>query len=139
MKHERFVTDLGQALQTNPALKVLGYCMKSDEVISQYEKLQPAILLIDVHMPPLDVYKVIGDILKIDKNAKIIGTAGFFCQSDADKLKRIGAKGYLLRNYDLTVMLGIINAIYLGETIFNQQNIDKSWAFWPAIRPNRPL
>jgi len=48
-----------------------------EEAVSKYRKLRPDLVVMDGDLPKLDGYEAFSQIIKIDKNAKVVIVTGF--------------------------------------------------------------
>jgi two-component system chemotaxis response regulator CheY len=80
-------------------LEVAGEASNGIEAINKFNELRPDVITMDITMPEMDGIIAVGEIIKIDKNAKII-----MCSALAQKRKVIeammaGAKDFIVKPF----------------------------------------
>lgn len=120
MRSEHFAANLIPLLERKASIKVLGYCVRSGEIVDRYQELKPDILLMDIKMEPVNSYEIMKEILRGRREAKIIGSSLNYYSDAASNLRTVGAKGYLVKYYDLDTILHIIHEVHKGATVLNE-------------------
>lgn len=60
---------------------------------------------------------------------KIIGVTSFYNDHIASTLKEIGAKGYLIRNYERETMYHIVRSVYEGKIMIDKDVVEQSLSY----------
>jgi len=84
-------------LLTAEGFQIAGAASDGQEGLEKYQKLYPAVdlVMMDITMPKMDGVTALGEILKFDKNAKVIMISALGKQEEVKRSLLIGAKGYI--------------------------------------------
>ncbi|PXW92704.1 two-component system chemotaxis response regulator CheY [Streptohalobacillus salinus] len=74
---------------------IAGIAENGFEAILKYRKLNPDLVLLDIHMPELSGIETLKRILSIDKEAKIIMVSAMGTSFIISEAIEIGAKGFV--------------------------------------------
>ncbi len=85
-------------LQCHPEFEVVGFCSSGAEALEQIPVIKPDIVLMDVHMQPMDGIETTSRIIAIDPSQKIIGFSLETRPSIAERMLNAGAIGYITKS-----------------------------------------
>lgn len=111
-------------LETDTEIKVLALGNSGQEAIDLYEKNHPDILLMDIRMDGMTGLEAGEQILKKNKDARILYLTTFLDDEYIIKALRIGAKGYLIKQ-DFESIVPAIKAVYSGQSVFGDEIVTK--------------
>ena len=100
-------------------MKVVGIANHGQEAIQKIVKLQPDIVLMDVHMPEVDGIKATVHIMEHYPNVKVILLT---THADEDLITNglsVGAKGFLLKSLDATRLIRSIRDVYDDQVVLS--------------------
>jgi two-component system chemotaxis response regulator CheY len=75
------------------------------KAIEKYQKKKPDIVLLDILMPNMDGIAAAREIMKINKNAKIVIVSALGQQSRIAEAKKIGVNNYLIKPFKSDVVI----------------------------------
>lgn len=70
-----------------------------EEALATFEKVNPAIVLLDILMPKMDGWEVLNKIRKINKDAIIIMLTNVGDKTSIDKAMEVGANDYFIKSF----------------------------------------
>ena len=111
-------------LEANEEISVVGTGNDGTEAVVLYEKERPDILLMDIQMKPMSGLAAAEQILKTDRDAKILFLTTFSDDEYIVRALRMGAKGYLLKQ-NFESILPALQAVQKGQTVFGEEITDK--------------
>ncbi len=79
-------------------IEVVAECSDGQSALDAYFALRPDVLLLDLRMPRLDGLEVVWNVLKVDRDARILIMTTYSSDHDIGHALRAGAKGYLLKD-----------------------------------------
>ena len=83
-----------------------------DDALARLQKLDPALVIADVHMPGADGFEVCREVKKRDSKIPVLLLVGTFEPFDPDQVEACGAQGFLKKPFDsqelLRVSLGLV-------------------------------
>ncbi|HTI09668.1 MAG TPA: response regulator transcription factor [Puia sp.] len=127
-------------LNQDPEIDVIAQCANGQEAIEAARKLQPDVILMDIHMTPVNGIEATRTIRQFAPGIKIIGVSVQAERSYVNEMLRNGANGYVTKNSSSTEMITAIDEVLAGKTYLcdeigylRNQPIDRS-AARPAIR-----
>lgn len=104
----RVTIELRDGSDGKTALHVVGEATDGDEAVSEAERLQPNVILLDLSMPHRTGLDALPDIKRVAPGAKIIVVSGFSASMMADDALARGADRYLEKGSDPDVIADAI-------------------------------
>ena len=126
-------------LNQDPEIDVIAQCANGQEAIEAAKKLQPDVILMDIHMTPVNGIEATRTIRQFAPGIKIIGVSVQAERSYVNEMLRNGANGYVTKNSSSSEMITAIDEVLAGKTYLcdeighlRNQPIDRTAS--PAIR-----
>lgn len=110
-------------LEANEEISVVGTGNDGTEAVVLYEKERPDILLMDIQMKPMSGLAA-EQILKTDRDAKILFLTTFSDDEYIVKALDLGAKGYILKQ-DFEGILPALQAVQRGQSVFGGEIVSR--------------
>lgn len=111
-------------LESDEDISVVGTGNNGKEAIELYNRLKPDILLMDIRMEIMTGLEAGENILKADKNAKILFLTTFSDDDYIVKALKIGAKGYIIKQ-NFESIVPSLKAVYVGQNVFGENIVSK--------------
>lgn len=111
-------------LEANEEISVVGTGNDGTEAVVLYEKERPDILLMDIQMKPISGLDAAEQILKTDRDAKILFLTTFSDDEYIVKALDLGAKGYILKQ-DFEGILPALQAVQRGQSVFGGEIVSR--------------
>jgi two-component system invasion response regulator UvrY len=99
-----------------PRLNVIAQCANGQEAIEAARALQPDVILMDIHMTPVNGIEATRTIRGFAPDMKIIGVSVQAERSYVNEMLRNGANGYVTKNSPSTEMVTAIDEVLAGNT-----------------------
>ncbi|MDP4150276.1 MAG: response regulator transcription factor [Bacteroidota bacterium] len=99
-----------------PEVKVIAQCTNGREAIEAARQLQPDIILMDIHMEPINGLEATRVIRESLPGIKIIAISVRAERSYVHQMLRNGANGYVTKNSSSTEMVNAIHEVLAGNT-----------------------
>jgi two-component system invasion response regulator UvrY len=99
-----------------PGLDVIAQCANGQEAIEAAKTLQPDVMLMDIHMKPVNGIEATRTIRSFAPGIKIIGVSVQAERSYVNEMLRNGANGYVTKNSSSTEMVTAIDEVLAGKT-----------------------
>ena len=99
-----------------PGLNVIAQCANGQEAIEAARELQPDVMLMDIHMKPVNGIEATRTIRGFAPEIKIIGVSVQAERSYVNEMLRNGANGYVTKNSSSTEMVTAIDEVLAGKT-----------------------
>ena len=103
-------------IDSQPDMKVVAEAGNGSEAIEQFIIHQPAVSVIDLHMPVMNGVEAVASILKAAPNVSIICLTSMEGDDYVYRAMRAGAKGYLLKDAPREELFACIRAVSTGGT-----------------------
>ena len=103
-------------INTETGMEVIGEAKNGLEALDLVGKLQPDVILLDLHMPIMDGLEAIGEIKEKHPEARILVLTSFTEDEKVYQAIKSGAQGYLLKDSTPIKILDAIRGIHQGET-----------------------
>ncbi len=99
-----------------PGLHVIAQCANGQEAIEAAKQLQPDVMLMDIHMNPVNGIEATRTIRGFAPGIKIIGVSVQAERSYVNEMLRNGANGYVTKNSPSAEMVTAIDEVLAGKT-----------------------
>ncbi len=109
-----FMRMLLKRILTQAGHQVVGEASTGKEAIEKYKQLKPDLVTMDIVMPEMDGITAVGEIMKIDPNAKIIMITAVGQEAKVMQALKNGAKGYIVKPFQAPKVLEEINRVLSG-------------------------
>lgn len=86
-------------LLTDNGYDVVGEAGNGEEAVLKYQQLKPDLVIMDITMPVMDGIAAIGEIRKLDDDAKVIICSAMGQQNMVIQAIKTGAKDYVLKPF----------------------------------------
>jgi two-component system, chemotaxis family, chemotaxis protein CheY len=80
-------------------------------VLEEYTKTNPDVVLLDMAMPKKDGISVLKEIIEFKPSAKVIMISASDSQETVKECMKIGASAYILKPFDFQNIIDIINNV----------------------------
>ena len=111
-------------LEVNPDIQVVGNAADGHQVISQVQKLQPDLVVMDISMPELNGIHATQRILEFAPQVGVIILSMFGTPEHVYRALQAGARGYLLKESAGRDLLDAIQAVHDGKFYLSQPVIN---------------
>lgn len=126
---------LNLIVNSSDNINVIATGNNGHDAINLYKIHKPDVILMDIRMGEFTGLDAAEEILKSDKNAKILFLTTFTDEEYIARALRLGAKGYLLKqNFD-SIVPSII-AVMNGQRVFGDEIISKLPDIYSTSIPN---
>ncbi len=95
--------------------ELVGEASDGREVLHKVENLDPDIVIMDIAMPHMDGFLAIEKLKKFSPKIKVIILSMFEQKEFALRAFRLGADGYILKNFVSDELINAIRAVSAGE------------------------
>lgn len=136
--HPHFRDGMRALLSSVPDLEVVGEARDGEGAITQAEKLQPDVILMDLGMPGVNGIEATRRVLRTSPHIAVLVIS---MQEDDDSVfaaLQAGARGYLLKGAPKTEILRSIRSVASGEAIFGPAIAKRLMQFFATPRPAAP-
>ena len=101
-----------------PDISLVAEGASAAEAIAIAKEKKPDVLMLDVRMPEQDGVSAISACMEANPGQRILMLTTSDTEEDIFKSVKLGAKGYVLKEMDSTVLMDAIRAVARGETYF---------------------
>lgn len=115
-EHQMYREALALTLSHNTTLTIAAQCGNGSEVIQEYEKHQPDVVILDITVQSLKGFDTTSQLLALHPQARIIWMSTFFNKFFFDKLAGSGVRGYMTKSMSHLLMIKAVQKVYNGET-----------------------
>jgi len=119
--HQLFRNGLKILLNSIPDFEVTGEASNGEEFIRLLKTLPADIALMDINMPEMDGIEATRKSLKVCPDLKIIALSMYGEEEYYYKMVDAGAKGFLLKDSDISEVKEAILAVSKGGSYFSQE------------------
>ena len=121
-------------LDAEPDIRLVGECGNGRQAVSALRQHRPDLLFLDIHMPDMDGFEVLGAISPDETPAVIFTTA---YDRYAVKAFEMHALDYLLKPFDQERLQSALNrtrAELTSRPVMEWRS--RSWTYLPPLRPS---
>jgi DNA-binding NarL/FixJ family response regulator len=136
--HTLFREGIRALLASVPDIEVVGEAATGSETLSKVDALQPDVILMDIQMPDLNGIEATRRILRAHPHIGIMMLTMFQDDDSVFAAMRAGARGYVLKGADQSVVLRAIRAVANGESLFSPEIAQRLMHFFANLAPATP-
>ena len=119
--HKLFRDGLKLLLKVHPYIYEINEAENGTDFLEILPKLKPDIVIMDISMPGMNGIEATKKALEIDPNIKIIALSMYADEEYSSNMIAVGAKGYLLKNSDISEVQNAILSVCEGKNYFSQE------------------
>lgn len=82
------------------------------EAVQMYRKILPDLVIMDINMPEMDGITAVSEIMKIDKEAKIVMCSSIGYQKKVDDAIAAGARDFIVKPYQKETVASAIEKVF---------------------------
>ncbi len=136
--HTLFREGLRALLASVAEINVVGEAASGQETLDKAGDLQPDVILMDIQMPDLNGIEATRRILRTHPHIGIIMLTMFQDDDSVFAAMRAGARGYVLKGADQSVLLRAVRAVANGESLFSPEIAKRLMHFFANLSPAAP-
>jgi DNA-binding NarL/FixJ family response regulator len=110
-------TGFRMILGTDPRIAVIGEASDGSSAVTEVDRLQPDVVLMDIRMPGMDGVEATRRILAGASPSRILILTTFDIDDYAFAALAAGASGFLLKDVPATELIAAIHAISSGDAV----------------------
>jgi DNA-binding NarL/FixJ family response regulator len=134
--HTLFRDGLKSLLVSVNDVDVVGEASTGQDTIDLAVETQPDIVLMDIQMPGINGIEATRQILHQAPHVGIIMLTMFEDDDSVFAAMRAGARGYVLKGADQSVMLRAIRSVANGESLFSPEIAKRLMSFFGNLKPD---
>ena len=115
--HTLFRMGLAELLEQRGSIKVVGVTGNADEARRLLREEQPDVLIMDLHMPPLDGLTLFRQLRQEGFTTPTLMLTVSNAEEDLSNVLRAGARGYLLKDMEPDDVVDAVQRAVRGETV----------------------
>jgi DNA-binding NarL/FixJ family response regulator len=119
--HQLFRNGLKILLAAFPEFEVIGEASNGEEFLSLIKNLPADVALMDINMPEMDGIETVKRAVKICNNLNIIALSMYSEEEYYYKMVDAGAKGFLLKDSNISEVKEAILTVRNGGSYFSQE------------------
>ncbi|MDX2413880.1 MAG: response regulator transcription factor [Bacteroidales bacterium] len=119
--HQLFRNGLKILLSAFKEFSVVGEAANGEEVLKIVSNCSCDIVLMDINMPVMDGIKATKQSLEINPDIKIIALSMYGEEEYYYRMVEAGAKGFILKDSDISEVKDAIYTVYKGGNYFSQE------------------
>jgi DNA-binding NarL/FixJ family response regulator len=119
--HQLFRNGLRILLDSFPEFEVTGEASNGEEFLKLLKNTQADVALMDINMPELDGIEATRKGLKICPSINIIALSMYGEEEYYYKMVDAGAKGFILKDSDISEVKEAIDTVHKGGSYFSQE------------------
>jgi DNA-binding NarL/FixJ family response regulator len=117
--HRLFRQGMRQICEVLGGFEVVGEADNGQEAVQLAQKLQPDVILMDIHMPLLDGVQATRIITENNPGARVIILTMYRQDRYVFEAIKAGARGYLLKDADEQELVDMVRAVHRGEALID--------------------
>lgn len=117
-------------------VSVIGEASTGQETVDFAIETQPDIVLMDIQMPGINGIEATRQILHQAPHIGVIMLTMFEDDDSVFAAMRAGARGYVLKGADQSVMLRAIRSVANGESLFSPEIARRLMSFFGNLKPD---
>lgn len=99
--HAVLIEGLKAQFAIDGGIRVVGRLSSADELLEEFERLKPDVVLLDIEMPGADAFEMAGRVRDMFRRARIIFLSAHIRDGYVSAAYKCGASGYFAKSDDL--------------------------------------
>ncbi len=96
--HRLFAEALEAVLSSEARIEVVGRAADGGEAVELARRLQPDVVALDISMPVMDGFEAAAEMELLQRPPAVLMLTGSSASEDVDRVRRVGAKGYITKD-----------------------------------------
>lgn len=117
--HNALIDGIELFVKYEEDIRLLGYANNGRDLLDLVERKRPNVAITDIRMPIMDGIEATTIISKKYPETKVIAFTMFDQDNAVIQMLQAGAKGYILKNSSLKVLLDAIRSVAAGEEYYD--------------------
>ena len=130
-----FRDGLRDLFKATPDMRLAGEAINGAEAVGLAKRLQPDVILMDLHMPELNGIEATRQILATSPHIAILVLTMYDDDDSVFAAMRAGARGYLLKGALKNEILRAIRGVAAGEAIFGPAIAQRMMGYFSQMPP----
>lgn len=119
--HQALIDGIESYLKYEEDITILGHATNGEDLLKIVRSKQPMVVLCDIRMPIMDGIEATKIICKEFPKTNVVAFTMFDQDGAVHQMLEAGAKGYILKNSSLKVVLEAIRTVSEGKTYYDQK------------------
>lgn len=119
--HQALIDGIKSYIRHEDDITIVGQANNGEELLHLVRLKQPQVVLCDIRMPILDGIEATKMIQKEFPQTKVVAFTMFEQDDAVQQMLEAGAKGYILKNSSLEIVLEAIRTVAAGTTYYDKQ------------------
>ncbi|UOY05380.1 response regulator transcription factor [Muricauda sp. SCSIO 64092] len=119
--HQALIDGIRSYIKYEDDISIIGHANNGKELLKLVRLKQPKVVLCDIRMPKLDGIEATKTILKELPYTKVIAFTMFDQEQAVQQMLAAGARGYILKNSSLEVVLEAIREVASGKAYYDKK------------------
>ncbi len=100
-------------------ITVVAECADGTEVVPAARRTRPDVVLMDLVMPRMGGLEATAALLAVQPEARVVVLTGSFSPASVREAHALGARGYLLKDEDPSVLPDLVRTVAAGGTAWS--------------------
>lgn len=119
--HQLFIDGIKSIIKSIKNLEISAEVKNGKQLLDCLSKHLCDVILMDINMPDMDGIEATKEVKKLYPNIKIIMLTMYSSRDYIEKLLRVGADGYILKNTGKEELQKAIETVHQGESYFSAE------------------
>lgn len=119
--HQMFRKGISTILNKLESFEIIGEASNGQEIVDLADRLNPDVILMDVHLPDFSGEEATYRILRKYPQVKILGLSAEDSEEAVVNMVRAGAKGYVLKDSSIDELVLAIKSLKGGNSYFSER------------------
>lgn len=124
--HQIVIDGLLSIFNTEKNYQTIGFITNGAEVINTVKLSQPDAILLDLNLPNINGIDILKETKQLYPEIKIVILTMYNKESVINKVKRLGADGFLLKNCSSDDLMNALDAVFESDTFYSGKGVKTS-------------
>ena len=106
-----FMRKVLREILTENSYEVVGEVNRGTDVLDKFKEWKPDLVTMDIMLPGIDGIDAVREIMKVDKDARIVMISALGQDELVDEALKAGAKGFIVKPFIPSQVIDVIKKI----------------------------
>jgi two-component system nitrate/nitrite response regulator NarL len=123
--HDLFLDGLEHLFSGQGGFEILARCLNGEDALAAVRRVQPDVLLVDLHMPKMDGLSVAQALKREGSPTRVVVITAAVSEKEALECLRLGVAGIVLKDMPSSLVLQCVQKVAAGDVWVEKRSFNR--------------